>query len=435
MIKALGFLLFLIVFGAWIWLCAKAFNKLQSSSLAGSSFWGSEALLLLSQGGFFGFVYLLSGLWSLKLVLLFLASAHLGILLNLPLTAILSGDADKCSIRWIWAGREFDIRFTKFSKSILYGLGLVCMSYPFVVAHAYFHYPWSSEILKVVIIKYSLILLVMSGYAVSLPITAFLLMSENVDDDTRQRIFVNQLIGMIPTAPFVALAIWVFGAAGPAAPPTNLADLSHTLSVRPLLLLLGFFAATILLPYLIGTQRARKHRLGLLQARRTYVAKLADILESPTATAYAGKLGALHGEILSAGNNLIKDNTFLQAVEELERNPSQITPDVQPFIDSVRKTRDLDPRFAFLDFTKQLDSDVAEIVTDLQQRTGKDAEEAAGIWAKKFEQRKDEIAKEIDSSKTGRPTATIIMSTVGTTIITGILGEVSKSAWQIISGK
>jgi len=218
MLKILAFVVFLIAFVVWALGVAFCTLKLQKDLLEGRSFWSGELTLLVTYVGFFGFIYLLSGFWSLRLVLLFFIAAQLGALIGYVLNVALGAQSEKSGMRALWAGKEIDIKFPRLTMVGQILSGLIFLSYPVVAGVLYFHHVWSSEALKILIVKYSLLLLILSGYPLFIAIMMSILASENLDEDTRQRFFINQLCGMIPTALFVALAIWAFGIGGPGLP-------------------------------------------------------------------------------------------------------------------------------------------------------------------------------------------------------------------------
>jgi len=253
MFKILVFLAFLTAYCLWTWAATWAFKKMPGELLTGRSFWSGELDLLRNLAALFGFIYLLSGLWSFQLVILFFIAAHLGGLVSVLLTEFLGAHSKEASIRTFWAGQEVGMKFP-----ILTFMGLVpaifaTLSYPIVGGLFYFRYAWSSQVLKLLIVKYSLILLILSGYPLAMIIVISMISSENLDEDTRQVLFIGQLASLIPAALWVALAIWAFGIGGTDL-PFDFAGVRHTLSVQSLLSMLVFFAIFVLIPYVLGTK-------------------------------------------------------------------------------------------------------------------------------------------------------------------------------------
>jgi hypothetical protein len=432
MLKVLVFVVFLVAYALWSWGCLLAINKTQSDLLKGRSFWSGELLLVVTYGGFFAFIYLLSGLWSLRLVVLFFLAAQLGALVGFLLNQGLGAPSEKTGKRVLWAGKEMDVRFPRLSKTGMILVGLVSLSYPIVAGVFYFHYPRFSEPLKILVVKYSILLLILGGYPLVMTVVISMLASENLDEDSRQLVFVNQLSGMIPTALIVSLAIWAFGIGGTNL-PFDMAGIRRTMSVQALLLMLAFFAVSTLIPYMLGAQRAKRRGIALLKKERDYLARLADILETPTASLYGSKLSELRDEVTQTKDKFTADDTLLTLAADIEKDPAQIPPAAKPLVDALEQTRDIDPRFRFLDYLSGLAKDLEEIIADLQKRPSTEVEAAAGQWSKKFETRKTEADAEINAIRSVKPLVTVALGSVATLVISAVLDEVGKTSWQLIS--
>jgi hypothetical protein len=432
MLKILLFLFFLVAYGLFAWAGLMSLKKVQNDLLVGKSFWSSELLLLVNLGGFFGLIYLLSGLWSLRLVLLMYVASHLGGLGAWVLSAILGAHSERVGLRAVWAGKEIEIKHPIAMKSLTALTGVLALSYPIVAGVLFFRHQWATPALQIVIVKYSLLLLNLSGYAVAMIVVMIMLASENLDENTRQRIFISQLGGMIPTAIFVALAFWAFGFGGkPLA--FDFMGISRTISPQTLLLLLLFFATTILMPYLVGTQRAHRTNLDLLENIRNYVAELAGILEAPTGSLYITKLTELRDKVIITQEKFTNDDALLTLEKGIRQDTDQISAEDKPMVDALEKTRDLDPRFKFLDDLGKFKKELEEIVADLQKRTEATVEAAAEHWGKKYEIRKAELVKEIETARSRKPLITVGVGALVTTVISGILSEVAKTAWHLIT--
>ena len=429
--KVLLFLAFLISYGLWAWGSSSAMKKLQADLLTGKSFWSGQLVSMLPYFGFFSFLYLLSGFWNLQLALLVVVTTQIGFLIALLVNGMLGAQSEATGMRGAWAGAEFNIKHPLMNKIYL-ALGFVLyISYPVVAGIALFQHAWSSDVLKILIIKYSLLLLIFAGYPAVIIVMIMMLVSENLDEDTRQRFFVNQLAGMIPTALFVAFAVWAFGIGGVGV-PLDFAALSGTLSFRALILLLLFFAFSIVVPYFLGTKRAKRRVLALLREKRNYVARLTDILESPTGPLYVPKLTQLCKEVADARSKLTSEDSLLRTVEQIEAAPTEIPAVAKPFIDALEKTRGLDPRFSFVDHLTKFETEVQEVVEDLRSRSGSDVVVEAELWSKKFGIRKAELTEEIKANEKAKPPIVGGLGALAVMIVSPILSEVGKAAWLMV---
>ncbi len=431
--KALLFLAFLVAYVAWALACAWCLKKLQTGLLAGKSFWNGQLMLLLGIAGMFGFIYLLSGLWSLKLVALIFVASQIGTIIGWVPNAIAGNHPEKAGIRTLLAGREIDVTQPKAMKA----LGIVCiliaLAYPIVASILFFQHPWGSLILQVLEVKYTVLLLNLSNYVVVLYVNGSILASGNLDEDTRQRIFINQISALIPIAVYIALALWAFGLGGSPYTFNFLVIPARTLSLQTLFLLLAFFTVAVLIPYLIGAHRGRTLNLDLLERFRSYVADLADILEAPTGALYVAKLSDFQKKIDQEKDEYSSNDAMLTFDEDAKKNPSTVSAENQWIVDAIKKTRDMDPRFSFVDNLSELAKELEEIIADLQQRAGDTIEDAAARWSKRYETRKAEVARKIESAASGKSLITAGVGALVTTIVSGMLSEVAKTAWQWIA--
>jgi len=430
--KILLYLLFLVAYVGWALACAKSLKQLQSSLVAGKSFWSSEMILLEGLVGFFGFIYMLSGLWSLKLVLLILVASHMGGLVAWLLSAILGSMSEKTGMRAMWAGKEIDIRYPVPMLILGIMIGLLSFSYPVVAGILFFHHPWGSPVLQILMVKYTLLLQTLSGYVLLVIVNVLLLSSENLDDETRQRIFINQMIGLIPAAIYLALAFWAFGIGGGALDIGILGIPTGTISLQTLILLLILFAATVLIPFLVGTQRARIKSQRLLERFKNFVAELEGILEVPTGPLYIPKINQLRQNIAGTQQQMVNGDALLVYDAQLQQNPNQIPDSEKTIADAIQKTRDLDPRFNFLDDLDKFSKELDDVVADLQTRTPATIEDTAKRWSERFKIRKEELVKTIDAAASKKPLITASAGSVLSAIVMAILSEVGKTAWEWI---
>src|SRR5580658_3465570 len=117
--KILQFLLFLVAYAGWALACAWSLNKLQTTVPAGKSFWTGQLVNLEGLAGFFGFIYLLSGFWSWRLVLLIFLASQLGVLALWVLSLVMDVSYETASIRTLWAGKEFDLNNPILSPALM----------------------------------------------------------------------------------------------------------------------------------------------------------------------------------------------------------------------------------------------------------------------------------------------------------------------------
>ena len=429
--KLLTFFLFLCAYAAWLTFSYLLTQILMQPRTRGAKlFWVTEAMILLTIGGFFAMIYLLSGLWSLQLVVLFLAAAQLGVALGAFLNGVLGSSSEKSRSRMRAAGGEIGLRYPKVTVS-MYGISsLILVGYVVIGAIIHFRYPWNSQALHVAAVKYTLIGMI---FVPNIPVwaeIATLLASEELDESTRQQVLINQLAGMVLNALFISLALWAFGV-GAGELPATLATMAKTFSTRVTILVLAFPMVVFMLPYWIGTQRGSRFRLHLLGKRRDLTSKLADILETPLGAKYVPDITALHNKVTVELNNTM-DSSPVMAFHSANPNPVPASFDAIKYF--VADSKDLDPRFQHADDLLKFGGELQEITADLQARPQTSVVRAAERWGRKYEIRKAELAGALDTTHAAKPVVLLAVGTLVSALISSILSDVGKTAWAAIAG-
>jgi hypothetical protein len=431
MLKFLVFLAFLVAYGLWIWACTKAFGKLQSDAAEGHTFWVNQVLSFLTYGAFFGFIFILSGLWSWRLLVIFFLANELAILAAMLASFSLGAKPTETYLRATWLAIELNSNRPRLAKAVLWITVAIYLVYPIASGIVFFVHPLFTYAEQTWVVEGTVVYVIFGAYPLQLFSVIPLLTAKNLDEGTRQSIFINQLAGAVPTALFVAVGFWAFrvGASGP---DFGVIGISQSLSVRAMILIFLFFALSILVPFLLGTQLARRQKLGFLKQRGTFLAELTGILESPTPAAYVTKLNALLTEIADYRNGVVSGDLGLQIKSEFDAG--EAVPDsLKVMAVAMQKTGDLDPRFVFVKSLDQLQKELVEVAGDLQQRTADTVERAAAKWCKKYRARREELDKEVQGVTAGKALATVIISTAATTIVSGILSAVGKEASNVIA--
>ena len=431
MLKLLLFVAFVAAFGLWVWASLKVSVKVQRDAQSGRFFWGAQILVLLTYGGFFGFIFILSGWWSWQLVVLLLVATELTTLLALIVNAALGSDSTTIWLRSTWLLTEINARHLELMKLVTRLTLIVYLLYPIVVGISYFRQPLFSHQAQVSVVEYSLLLMV-GSYPFAMVSMMALLSSKELDEGTRQSVFVNQLAGSVPTALLAALGFWAFRAKAEGFRFTVLGA-TQSISTRALIVMFLFFACLILVPFLLGTLRGRRQRSGFLRERSDYLGDLDEILEAPTRATYITKLEALKTEIESRRTTLIQsDSALVTRVQFSGADTSKMQPADQLLARALSQTGNLDERFKFVDALSRLETEIDEIVQDLQQRPPATLERAAEKWSRKFKARKTSLDGQAHAESASKSLVTVGVTTAATTIVSGALSLIGKAASSIL---
>ena len=425
--KLLFFLVFLCAVGLWMW-GGSVLNKEVIRDVGKDSLFRNTETMLLSNAALFVFIYLLSGMWNLRLVMLFVVAGLLSIIMARVLKSLLGSEGDKIDSQVFATGGEVGM---KLPPAALAMLAVLLIAYLIAAGIIHFRYPWGSPVLVAASVKYTLLCFI-GTYPLLLTTIIGVITSENLDEDTRQGVFISQMTAVIPTALYVALALWAFGVGG-ADLPVSFGNLSHSFSLRTTLILIAYFGGLVLLPYFIGTQRGKRKRLGLLHEKQEYMRTLADILESPAASRYVSKLTALRDQAAAEREALKQSHQLMLLDESATSSPADFSEQATPLVKAYRLSRDLDPRSKFFDYLAQFENQLEEIISDLQARPPATMEDAAAKWSKLYERNNAQLAKEIKRTTGAAPLVTVAVGTVATAIVSPILAGVGKAAWSWIA--
>jgi hypothetical protein len=127
-----------------------------------------------------------------------------------------------------------------------------------------------------------------------------------------------------------------------------------------------------------------------------------------------------------------QDDPFLQRVWQLPQDRTQLAEGDRLWVSALDQTWDIDLRFRFIDYLKNLGTDVENVRTHLDAEPEDKRTAAAVLWAANYDDRKKEFADEIASAKGSKPFVIAGAGLVLTAIVSGLLGEVAKTAWEII---
>jgi hypothetical protein len=260
-----------------------------------------------------------------------------------------------------------------------------------------------------------------------------MLASENLDDDTRQNAFFMQLASLVPTAAYGALGAAAFGLDQNSMQFQWFGATNRIASFGLLVVLFAFFAGTALIPYLVGAQRSRVKELGFLDQIKLMVADIEDSLETPQGAAHVTKLDDLRTRIATVSQQLLGREGILNYYNTLRLDLSKADENQKRLVEAIDNTGDLDGRFRFLNELRRLQIELGEIIANLQPRDPADANDAAAKWAKRYENRKAELKQKIDDLSSHKPVVAAGLGSGLMIIISGILGEVAKAAWSLLS--
>jgi hypothetical protein len=415
--RILIFIGFLILYTTYVWVANLLLKRMKNGLLENKTFWITELSILLGIALLFAFIFMLSGYFNIRLIGIFFCASQFGIILTAILAGLLSSPSSKWGPRALWAGGEFGLKHAPLMLGIMISSILIFLAYPVASGISYFSLPKS--MLTERIFQYTLSFLFLGNYLISSFMAIGIIVSENIDEDTRIRYLINNLSYLVFNALYVALLFWSFNIVGIG---PKVAVGSALLEISPLLigLLIGFFVLTVLIPYLIGAQRAKRWRIALLEKRQSRLEKLENILGMPMGSLYGSKLAGFQNDLSQEIEEFAKNDQFLSYGAQIDQgNIPALVVEIAP---AYKLTRDIDPRFSHLDSLRQIFEETEEISTDLcKLTTDMDLEKAAKEWINYLHPRRVELGKELNRSQKTHTPAVVIFSTILVPILSALL--------------
>lgn len=436
-LRFIGFIVALLGAG---FLSAHMQKELHANPAAGKSFWFQEKVLLLNYSMIFVFVYLLSGFWNWALVAAAFSAAHLGIAAFFGLSALLGREEDRYYDRTLVAGAEvaqLNNRYRGIPLFVLKAImAILWLGYLVSSVWIYFYSSLSGSDRAILVLQTTLIAILFRGFIGNLSYLLPLLLSRNLDEDTRARVFVEVLASMIPQAILFAFAFSGFSETGKDWRHITSALLSAS-SLYTWMAIVGLFVVVVFLPFIIGRYRAKAWRDHLARRRRKWLTRAATILAVPTSADYVDRLRELRGEIAQEQNELLTSDQMAALGEAFQcENVASVDPAARILIDAHLSCREIDPRFAHLDwlaaFAEGREFGLGRISADIDAKASEAEKiQLAKRWSKEFRLRKTEQEEDRKFDADSRSPVLVIVTAIVTPISSAILGGIGTYLWKL----
>lgn len=423
------FILFIFVYLYSMKLRGVLVGKLMHDSFRGKLYLNTELLLLLFLTPLFLFIYLLSGFFSLSLVLLFFVCSQLSLLISITLSALLLDKSSAEVGQRVFLG-GVELGFTNqslrnFDKALRVIQSIIIFFvYPTVAGIIYFALPQAELPLR--IFQCTLVLFIFGSFPVGIFSNISIMTSRTIDEEARTALFVEGVGSLIQISLYLALTFWAFGVAKRGV-GFEIGGVSMVVSLQLIISLFSFFILATIVPYLVGVQRAKKWRLKFLVKQRGWLAKLTTILDVPSSQRYLPKLTQLKEELASEAESLRSDNSVILS-EHIQQG--LFKGNLPETVDIHSIYLENSPSLAYKNWLGEFSDEVEEVVVDLTARDANaEKERAAEVWAEHYNERKDEQDEEIKKAKEAKPPIWVVASVVLLPLISAVLGKAAEWLW------
>jgi len=426
------FIAFLIALIAWIVVGFYLFKKLLRGLLRGKSFLVSELTILVTCFVLFGLVWLLSGFFSIRFIILFILCCHIGVIITGISWRLIGATDLPWAASLTWTGVEFGLKHPWVVLCVQQILPLlILIAYPIASGIGYFSNPIPSPRATILIFRYTLIAMYGPALATTLLSTVTTLSSRNLDEGSRLRVLISQAGALIVDGLIIALVFWAFGITRKG---YNFEVSGITLTMSPFLVfvILGYFGCTILLPYFVGTQQAKKWCVNLLEKEKGWLSNLLEVIEFPTPSQYRPKLEQLQSALVSEEQQMVENDAMVKLGIEIDgiKSTTSLPWGERNLIEAYKDSRGLEPRFTYIDFIRHLKSEIGEILDELAKvKNDTDKVDRARAFTQPYHSHKDELAKSIEVKRKAKPIIGTALVGIVLAIIVPFLNELGKWIW------
>ena len=292
-------------------------------------------------------------------------------------------------------------------------------------------------------------LLVLAGVVAQGTNAIILLGSSALDDETRTKAFYQQLGSVLVPALWLAVLYWASGFSE-ATTRFRVRGLLLTPSVPLLTFLIAFVLLTALGPYFVGAYRSRRQRLGLLSRQRSWLTKLLEVVEVPTAASYrqalrtiAADLGGEETEFTAEHSQIIElaeaGESSQQVLDQASTRQSAPTPPVPAnVVKELGRMQETDSRLCYRHTLRYFGRVVRELVDEADAaRTAGHADgklELAESWTRIARERRAEAASEMDAILKRRLPVGTGSAFIATSVAGVVLDQAGNWLWSSIPG-
>jgi hypothetical protein len=424
--KIIFFVIFILSYVASLFLG----NWLQSKTRGYS---GTYALLtnITAILLFFFYLWLLSGYWSLYLVLAFVGLISTGAVLSKTLWAIMGPEeSEEYYDQIMFFSADVGMRGPYWVILLSLGLLAYMALFPGLIGYVYFAGDVPQEALMQSIIKYAATLNVIVGiFTFSYP--GFnLLSSKNISEDVRSGYVILNISSLFTITMWIALALWSFQAgsdSGYSIPTGSAIDFK----ISPLFLFIVFAVLGFLLflPYLMGSQSGKKWRTRLLQSRKKLIVELIGILNDPELD--IAELQKLETKIGAEEEKLKKkDPTIANWARYDGMKPEQVEdPNEAQMLAFYNKCRDVDIRFKQLDFLAKLRRDIQKMIPVFEGQKPPVTDK----YVKNYEYDEKQLTEQVKEQESYSPQIYATIFFLVSAVLTQLFSTFGQWAWALFT--
>lgn len=420
------FFAFLVVYGLYLWTSVILFNRFLAKA-SKNSFVENELMIIIPYFFFFAFIFLIGRFFNLHLFTLSILFSNIGLLITMIVWSLIGNPKVPFKEIGGWAGSDFGM---KNSWLTLLPQGLILLmiiAFPIIIGINFFS-PSSEETIRIMVIKYSLIL-ILGSYVLMLPVFTGILSSSFIDEDTRARYFITQFSGLIAYSLFLSLLFWIFNL-GKTGHEFHLGNVNFNHSPQLFLIVMGFLLAFLILPYFIGIQKAKRLKNDYLETNKLLLGNIVEAINLATENTLISRIENLEKQIASEFTKLVESDKGIETglrFDALDSENEVLKVEVLQY-KYYKVARAYDARFSFYDFLNDTYNKLEELKKIEFDKANPTANnQILEKYIAHFKAYKEELSKKDESKGKTNPALWIGIITILSPFISQLMSEIGKS--------
>ncbi len=463
-LKIVLYIVFVIAVVLWVAVTAKLTTLGVKSLALGQPLRNAiyvQIAILSGWIGIFLFTWIVSGSLDITLLIVFLAAAELAFVLGLGVRAVF-GQTRTAS----FFGAGIEIGLTRPRVIILNQAIALLMILAYLVGMGILLFSAERSTLAEPSFRLGMLLLFLLPFGARV-LGTMVLASPALDQDSRERQVVSDLIGLLPELLTLSVLLASVTTTGTL---VNIPGVGDVIPVNLLAagVLIALFLGRTLVPYLIGTNAHKRLGVSFTDERTTFLEAAVVMLERPTAEIYEDELTKLKEQARQRFETIVEEHPVLELGEEAafalqqgdpeaqmidEGSTLQLTSDAREQLSALDRSspadQDIDAedrlwrefeaddiRFRQLEWLREFSAELDAALTNLENRRSPRAkEQAAGEWARSFANKRDRVIAKEQSGAVQKPRALALLISLLGLIATAVFSQVGEWLWNAFASQ
>lgn len=314
----------------------------------------------------------------------------------------------------VWAGYEFKNLHPKLNVSMQLCSYAIFIIYPAYIGYGFFGDMFASVDWKKYVLQSTLIILIGVPWLTQIPNIINLMISKNVMEGTRSRVFISQLVNSVSILLFLSLFFWATNTTG-----TTISLLGEyfVFSTTVTYAVVAYIIIVAIIPYIIGHFRA-KHWTQFLQLQQEKVRELVTKAFSVPNTKNALKvLNEAEALINQSQDEIYNDESMILAYELAKTN------DIKNLVYRIGLENAIngDPRFIHINNLNEALSLVVDCKSELEkEEVDKDKREILDAYLGAIGQHKEY------ETQNAKAWGVVLIATLVGSILSPVISSIGK---------